>query len=152
VWSSQSLCNVIPLCVAHDFFFGRRGKLRPHPRLEGRQLILRPTWSVASVLQTWTPHPRITLACLAGPAGCLPVPGHYSTKSLCRSIFNPTVFYWSHWHRPWSRVWPKFGRRLRYTVSVDFLGKFLFLSIAFFVLRKIKENGKKFKKIISFEV
>jgi hypothetical protein len=77
---------------------------------------------------------------------------HYRNKLLHRRpIPKPTAFYQGRPHRPWPRAWPKFGRRLRYAVGVDYSGDltrrqsrrvtyFHFL-IAFSVLQKIKENS-----------
>jgi hypothetical protein len=35
---------------------------------------------------------------------------------------KPTTFYRGRRNRPWPRAWPKFGRQLRYAISVNFLG------------------------------
>jgi hypothetical protein len=66
------------------------------------------------------------------------------------------AFYWGRRHRLWPRAWLKFGRRLRYAVGVDYSGdltqrqsrwvRYFHFLIAFSILQKIKENGKKFKK------
>jgi hypothetical protein len=76
---------------------------------------------------------------------------------LCRRPIPKRRLFIGRRHRPWPRAWPKFGRRLRYAVGVDYLGDltqrlwYFYFFIAFPVLREIKENGKKFKKK-SFEV
>jgi hypothetical protein len=63
----------------------------------------RPVWLTYS----WCMHDRPTR--------------HYRKKVIRRRLMpKPMTFYRGLWLRPWSRVWSKSGRRLRYAVDVAF--------------------------------